>query len=279
MHSLQGNVGPDAAAIEASGRGESGSILLSRRQVVGGGLLLGAMALTGCATSRQYGGGATGGDAALPNPRWHTASPTPPVCIVPPTNPPPVAPPKSSVVILSRNAWTSSGPRKGVINDMNGVSRITVHHEGSTVFSSTSQSDVAARLESVRNSHLTRRARSGERWCDIGYHYIIDPAGRVWEGRNTRYQGAHVQDENEHNLGIMLLGNFERQRPTPAAMQSLDTFLAMQMQRYNVPLQRVRTHRELGPTSCPGSSLQTFMNQTRSRSGKLTQAASALRLA
>lgn len=276
MHSPQGNVGPDAAAMQTSG--PEGLILLSRRQVVGGALMLGALALTGCAGSGQYAGGATGGDAALPNPRWHSASPNPPVCIVPPTNPPPAVPVKGGVVILPRTAWTSAGPRKGVINEMNGVSRITVHHEGSTVFTGTSQSDVAARLESVRASHLSRRARSGERWCDIGYHYIIDPAGRVWEGRSTRFQGAHVQDENEHNLGIMVLGNFERQRPTPQAMQALDTFLEMQMQRYNVPLQRVRTHRELGPTSCPGSSLQVFMNQTRSRSGRLGMAASTLRL-
>lgn len=257
MQSDLGIVGPDGAEMAQ---------LLSRRQVVGGGLILGALALTGCGGQRTT--SLNGGDAALPNPRWHTANPTPPVCIVPPTNPPPAPPIKGSVVIMPRTAWTNSGPRKGIINEMNGVSRITVHHEGSNFFAATSQSDVAARLNSVRNAHLDRRARTGERWCDIGYHYIIDPAGRVWEGRNTRYQGAHVQDENEHNLGIMVLGNFERQRPTPAAKQALDTFVAMQMQRFSVPINRVRTHKEFGGTACPGSELQAFMNQMRSRNSK-----------
>lgn len=253
-----------------------GAAWLSRREVLGGGLLLGALALTGCGGSRA---GATGGD--LPNPRWNNSvAATPPVCIVPPSKPaPPIAAASGNVVIMPRSAWTSSGPRKGIINDMNGVSRITVHHEGSIPFSSTSQSDVVSRLNQVRNAHLDRRAKTGERWCDIGYHYIIDPNGVVWEGRNTRYQGAHVQDENEHNLGIMVLGNFERQRPTPASLATLDTFVAMQMQRYRVPISRVRTHREIGSTECPGRNLQAYMNQTRSRGGRLTVAAVSVNLA
>jgi hypothetical protein len=35
--------------------------------------------------------------------------------------------------------------------------------------------------------------------ADIGYHYTIDPTGRIWEGRPVQYQGAHVKMNNEHN--------------------------------------------------------------------------------
>ena len=112
-----------------------------------------------------------------------------------------------------------------------------------------------------------------------GYHYIVDPAGRVYEGRNIRYQGAHVQDNNEHNLGIMVLGNFNRQRPTAASMGALEALIAMQMSRFRVRVSQVRTHREFARTECPGENLQAFMNQTRGRGGRLAMAAGEMRLA
>jgi hypothetical protein len=101
----------------------------------------------------------------------------------------------------------------------------------------------------------------------------VDPSGRVWEGRSVLCQGAHVQDNNEHNLGIVVLGNFEQQVPTPAAIHSLDRFVASQMSRFNVPLRRVYTHQELRRTACPGRNLQRYMLASRSRGGNLMLAA------
>ena len=94
----------------------------------------------------------------------------------------------------------------------------------------------------------------------------------MWEGRDIAFQGAHVLDQNEHNLGIMMMGNYDNQRPNPAQMGALDAMLSQQMRRYRVPISRVRTHRELAPTECPGNSLQAYMNQTRSRGGRLAMA-------
>jgi len=76
------------------------------------------------------------------------------------------------------------------------ITRITVHHDGMDTFSSTSQADAAHRIELIREAHVNQR-----KFADIGYHYIIDPGGRVWEGRNVRFQGAHVQDNNEGQPG------------------------------------------------------------------------------
>jgi N-acetyl-anhydromuramyl-L-alanine amidase AmpD len=91
---------------------------------------------------------------------------------------------------------------------------------------------------------------------DIGYHFIIDRAGRIWEGRPLIYQGAHVKDENEHNLGIMTLGNFDRQSPTTAQLMTLQHMLAYLRHQYSVPVSKVYTHQELNPTACPGLHLQ-----------------------
>jgi hypothetical protein len=174
--------------------------------------------------------------------------------------------------VMPRSAWTRAGvanPRD--INPLNGVRRITVHHDGMPPVDLRGQGDVAQRLEQIRRAHITRRDQP---FADIGYHYIIDPQGRVWEGRSIRYQGAHVKDNNENNLGIMVLGHFNHQRPTPQALAALDRFVAVQMARHNVPLGRVMTHQEIKPTECPGSNLQRYMVQTRGRGGALALAVS-----
>jgi hypothetical protein len=136
--------------------------------------------------------------------------------------------------------------------------RITVHHDGMNAFNSTNQGDAAARLENIRRGHR------GRNFGDIGYHYLIDPAGRVWEGRSLAWQGAHVAKTNQGNLGICVMGNFEQQTPTSQSLAALDQFVIAQMRRFRVPASRVYTHRELKPTLCPGRSLQSHMVRTRS---------------
>lgn len=258
-------------------QGSSGArIEISRRDMIGGSLFLGLAALSGCA------GGGGAAMTRLPDPKWNAPGDSTVVSVPPQTQPLPPRQPGAAgpnISVLPRSAWTSNGvARPQNINPMNGVSRITVHHDGMNAFTSTSQADAARRIEQIRGSHIQRKAKSGERWADIGYHYIVDPAGRVWEGRSTQYQGAHVEDQNEHNLGIMMLGNYDRQQPTSASMDALERMLTMQMRRYRISLARVRTHRELAPTECPGDSLQAFMNQTRSRSGRLALAVTSMPL-
>lgn len=253
--------------------GEHEGRLVSRREVVGGGLVLGLFALTGCG----------GAQTRLPNPTWNAAAAVP--VYVPPPTPAPVSPAApvpsaGNLVMMPRSAWTREGvARVKSINPMRGVSRITVHHEGMDAFTATSKESAAERLQRIRSGHLQRTAKSGERWADIGYHYAIDPAGRVWECRSAQYQGAHVQDQNEHNLGVLMLGNFDRQQPTAAATAALDQFVSQQMRRFSVPRSRVYTHRELSPTACPGSSLQTYMVRTRGRGGRLAMMLDDMRLA
>ncbi|MBX3357879.1 MAG: N-acetylmuramoyl-L-alanine amidase [Phycisphaeraceae bacterium] len=237
-------------------------LAITRREaMLGGGLAIGAFMLSGCGTRRET-------EAALPGPKWNmTAEPVVPVA------PPPTIARGESVGVIPRTQWTSAGvARPREINAMNGVSRITVHHDGLPPVALRSTSDVTARLEQIRRGHISRRPLP---FADIGYHYVIDPQGRVWEARSVVYQGAHVQDNNEHNIGILVLGNFNEQRPTPQALGSLDQFLAQEMARYRVPLSRVYTHQEIRSTECPGRSLQMYMVQTRSRGGSLASSVSS----
>ena len=85
---------------------------------------------------------------------------------------------------------------------------ITVHHDAH-YSDITDYTSVAQRLEAIRRYH-----RETREWGDIGYHYAVDRAGRVWETRPIDWQGAHVRDHNEGNIGVMALGNFDEQPPT-----------------------------------------------------------------
>ena len=141
---------------------------------------------------------------------------------------------------------------------MRGINRITVHHEGWDLVQFTDGASSAARLESIRNNHL-ERLHAG----DIGYHFVIDRAGRIWAGRSLLLQGAHVRDHNEHNIGVMVLGNFNRQYPSKHQYGRLLGTLQQLMGQYQIGVDRVYTHRELGPTTCPGDILQVYMDRLR----------------
>lgn len=236
---------------------------------------MGVFLLTGCQSGRRSAGG------SLPGPRWPESGALsgPPLRRPAPETAPSYQPRPlpgdggGLEPVLARSRWTGSGvARPWEAAPMRSVVRITVHHDGMTPFDSGSLYDVTDRIERIRRAHVARG------WADIGYHYVIDPAGRVWEARPTHLQGAHVRDNNPQNLGILVLGNYQQQHPTRESLASLDRFVAAQMQRYRVPLSRVYTHQELSPSECPGRSLQRYMEQTRSRGGSLALAASRVHL-
>lgn len=241
--------------------------LCTRRGVLGGGLLMGMAAfMQACGGSRQQ--------ASLPSMNW----PDPPLAAPVTPSPAPVvqapAPTSSSLSIIPRSAWTSRGAGTNT-DPMRGVSKITVHHEGNVATGLRSQAQVAKRLESIRRYHVEQKG-----WADIGYHYVIDPMGRVWECRSIDRQGAHVGGvKNEHNLGVMVMGNFDLQSPTSDQTKMLDRFLISKMRQYNVRVSTVYTHKELANTECPGTRLQKHMLSIRDRKGSLARLAASSGLA
>ena len=160
---------------------------------------------------------------------------------------------------IPRSSWAKGNCIPSNMNRMRPVQRITIHHDGMDAFTSTSQSAASARLERIRRGHLARGS-----WGDIGYHYAIDPAGRVWQCRELTWQGAHVKNQNPGNLGILVMGNYDRQTLTSTQQAAILAFVSGQMGQYRVPAARLHTHQELAPTACPGRSLQSFMVSSRS---------------
>jgi hypothetical protein len=149
-----------------------------------------------------------------------------------------------------------------------------VHHTAGSVPSSPSQS--AAVVRGIQAYHVRSNG-----WDDIGYNFLVDPFGRVFEGRaggvTRNVVGAHAQGFNTGSVGVALLGTYESATATAQARSALIALIAWRLDVAHVdPASRVRWtsggspkypagtpvtldavsgHRDVGATSCPGSAL------------------------
>lgn len=110
-------------------------------------------------------------------------------------------------------------------------------------------------------------------WGDIGYNYIIDNNGNVYEGRagGLFVVAGHTSNYNTGSVGIMLLGNFSETVPTAPSLVSLKKLLISLADIYDVNLEgtvdfREKTgiptvvgHREMGATACPGNNFFEYL--------------------
>ena len=159
-----------------------------------------------------------------------------------------------------RVLWARGGPNRAELNPMLPVTCVTIHHDGlDDLIWSADSTTVADRIEHYRVGHR------GRGWADIGYHLIIDRGGVLWQGRSIRWQGAHVQHHNEGNIGVLVMGNFDLQSPTPAQLATLRRVLVDLRALYRLPRGRVYTHREWddAQTACPGRRLQPRVERIR----------------
>lgn len=94
------------------------------------------------------------------------------------------------------------------------VTHIIIHHTATT----NADGDWAARVRAIWFYHANTR-----KWGDIGYNYIIDPNGVVYEGRagGDDVEAGHAYPFNAGTMGIGLLGNFMSKEPTAAAQAAL----------------------------------------------------------
>jgi N-acetylmuramoyl-L-alanine amidase len=185
----------------------------------------------------------------------------------------PVATPSPSLQAQPRSAWNPAPIQQGHLDPMGRIWRVTVHHSD-IWFRDTSTAAAAAQIRQIQRQHMVDRG-----FGDIGYHYLIDPAGRIWEGRDLRWQGAHARGEhNKGNVGICVLGNFvsgsHGQAPTEAQQRALASLLTQAMQTWSIPVEQIHTHRDFVQTECPGAQLQAVVDRfvrdaTAGRSGRV----------
>jgi uncharacterized protein (TIGR03382 family) len=152
-----------------------------------------------------------------------------------------------SGLVNSRSSWGARSPACN--SSSHSPAKVTVHHTATPLPDSVSPE---ARLRQIQNYHIDTRG-----WCDIGYHFLVDWNGEMWQGRNETVRGAHVANNNTNNVGISFMGTYSS---TPASGTQLDAcagLLDWLHDNYGVPLNRsyILGHRQYGGTSCPGDRL------------------------
>lgn len=156
------------------------------------------------------------------------------------------------------------------------VTHMIVHH----TVNSNSLTDWPSAVWSIWNFHVNTRG-----WCDLGYNWLIDPNGVLYEGRGggDDVRGAHFCGNNGATMGVAFLGTFTDVSPTPAAITTLTELLAWKSCKSNISplsnsfhassnlvLPHISGHRQGCSTECPGDSLFTKMAGIRSQVEDLT---------
>jgi hypothetical protein len=185
-----------------------------------------------------------------------------------------------SPLILSRLAWGANERiRRGRARYANALRFSVVHHTAGSNTYSRAQS--AAIVRGIQRYHVRSNG-----WDDIGYNFLVDKYGQVFEGRfggiDRNVVGAHAAGFNTGSVGVALLGNYDAGAITPAARAALVRLLAWRLDVAHVDplsllnwtsggnprfptgvpvmLRVVGGHRDTGFTSCPGSRLYAELN-------------------
>jgi hypothetical protein len=147
-----------------------------------------------------------------------------------------------------------------------------VHHTAGT--NSYTAAQAAAIVRGIEVYHV-----KGNGWNDIGYNFLVDRFGNVYEGRGGGIEknviGAHSEGFNTGTFGVALIGNYAHATPPKAEQAALVNLLAWRLDvahvdplstvvytsggnakfksGKNVTLRAVSGHRDTGPSECPGT--------------------------
>jgi flagellar hook assembly protein FlgD len=139
-----------------------------------------------------------------------------------------------------------------------------------------SRAEAAAIVRGIQLFHVKSNG-----WNDIGYNFLVDRFGTIYEGRfggiDRNVVGAHALGFNTGSVGIALLGTYGSAKPSAAAQDAIARLIAWRLdlahvdptstltvvsggsERYaaEVPVQlrAVSGHRDTGSTECPGDAL------------------------
>ena len=186
--------------------------------------------------------------------------------------------------IVTRAQWgADEGIRR---NDPSYGERIVagfVHHTAGANDYTRAEADNVVR--GVYSYHVQSRG-----WSDIGYNFLVDRYGTVYEGRYggiTRpVVGAHASGFNTNTFGVSLMGNFVNARPPAAMVSALRGMLAWKYDVHHVnvagkvdyaengsgptvTLNRLSGHRDVGSTTCPGGNAYALLPGLRTSVAQL----------
>jgi hypothetical protein len=102
----------------------------------------------------------------------------------------------------------------------------------------------------------------GRGFADVAYHFLIDSAGTIYEGREIGIRGAHVEGFNTGSVGVVWLGNFNEEQPSKAQLASLRALV--DYLRYTYGIRYLAGHKDYpgqspDGTECPGDNLYRLL--------------------
>ncbi|MEX2043356.1 MAG: N-acetylmuramoyl-L-alanine amidase [Patescibacteria group bacterium] len=198
--------------------------------------------------------------------------------------------------IYSRSEWGSPEPNGSPrwTPRYHKLSRVMVHHTVSNATSSFSGS--AANVRAIWDYHANSLG-----WGDIGYNYLVDQSGHIFQGRyynksfaeaNTvEVEGGHTYSFNDRSIGIAALGNFQNVGPKSALLENIGKIAGFKIAPYGLgataayldegvssaassgcpPARgrrsqyRIAGHRNYCSTACPGDHLYARLGTIRNR--------------
>ena len=192
--------------------------------------------------------------------------------------------------IVTRAEWGADDRKlNGSTSVGTSVQAIGVHHTAGT--NNYSASNAAAQVRSVYAYHT-----DSLNWSDIGYNFLVDKFGTVYEGRKgsitEAVQGAHAGGFNSGTMGIAALGNYETAAAPRVMVDAIGAMAGWKLAQYgvdprgsvtltsagggtarvakgsSVTLPTVFAHRQVGFTVCPGKYLFDRMDTVRDEAAR-----------
>ncbi|MET8137126.1 N-acetylmuramoyl-L-alanine amidase [Streptomyces sp. NPDC005251] len=190
--------------------------------------------------------------------------------------------------IITRRGWgANENLRERGFVYTKSVKAAFVHHTASGNKYSCSQ--VPSIIRSIYRYHVVS---SG--WRDIGYNFLVDKCGNIYEGRAggvaKAVMGAHTRGFNTNSMGIAVIGSFGRTKPTDAALKAISRLTAWKLGLYganprgktylksaggnlyrkgkNVRLNVISGHRDGFATECPGRLLYGKLGSARTTAAR-----------
>ncbi len=137
-----------------------------------------------------------------------------------------------------------------------------------------SRDEVPGILRSIYAYHTQSRG-----WSDVGYNFLVDRFGRIWEGRyggvDRPVVGAHTLGYNDWSFAMSAIGNFDVKRPGRTMIQAYGALFAWKLSLHGVDAASARQdvgpdtfraingHRDAGSTACPGRYLYAKLPRIR----------------
>ncbi len=166
----------------------------------------------------------------------------------PPTTTSPLA---ALITVIGRQGWQARPPGEGL--QPHRVDRVTVHHTAALL---EDNADAPGHIRGHQAFHIDTRG-----WPDLAYHFIVDAAGNVYEGRDSAMRGDTATDyDPTGHLLVCCEGDFDRQPLPDPQRHSLEAMLAWGVSTYGLTVDTIAGHGDYASTNCPGAALRDLLD-------------------